>query len=733
MSRALLVALTLLLLLPGSVAAKKAHVATSSASLSSSSSSTLEERISAMVEKHFPKARLGLAVRSVHTDSLLLSIAADDWFTPASTLKTLVSAAALDTLPLDWMPVTTLSLDGAIVGHTFLGELRIIGGGDPNVSARYLPQALAVPLAMVDSLKALGVDTVRGALVADTSWFLGSSKPLSWRKKFFDTWYGAEVSALSFNDNAFLLKLAPGSKAGDAIQWSVDPDIGHVEVVNKAITKKGKRNKLTFALDSNANKVTLSGSLGIAGGGATKVFPVRNPAAYFLAGLQAAMRQRGMVLTLDSSVRASVSRNRFQFRTAPLQSILSEVNQRSQNMHAETLLRDLGAVTLQRGTVDGGLQAEQAFLQKIGVPLDGFNAVDGSGLSPENKVKPSAVSLLLSKMARHPRGRFYEESFAIPGLMGSMVHRMADSENAQEMRVKSGYIAGVQALAGYVATGYGDTLAIALYLNGYKGNDLKARQAMDSIWSWIAEEHSQESRSLREARAIWHRADSIGDYYRRIAFFSNALMGRPYLLGPTGEGAQGKVDRKPLMNMERFDCVTFLEHVLALARAKSEDSIFPALQRIRYFDGKIAFESRKHYFVEDWIGHNQGLVALARMPGDTVIVRTMDKKAFFAAKGIAYADSNPKTAIPYLPIDKAIALARSWPGPDTLMGIGFVSNAPNICVFHTGFLFARKGEPLVFRHASQLKGMVAEQPLADYLEAKRSKTPGVLFFAILPQ
>ena len=718
----------LVLLLASFVVAKPHRSSSSLASSSSSSSLSLESRIQRAVDSLFPKARIGLAIRSCRSDSLLRQIGAGDWFTPASTLKVVVTATALDTMPLDWMPVTRLSLDGVMKGRTFIGQLRVIGGGDPNISSRYFPDALTLPRMMADSLKRAGVDTVRGGIVPDLSWFPGPSKPQGWRSYFFDTWYGALVSPLSFNDNVYLLKISPGEKIGDSARVSVFPDVGFVDIQNNLQTGKGARTQIVHLLDSATNKLTLSGVVGVKGSGEAMVLPVRNPAGYYIAALQRALLQRNIAFIPDGKVQPSSSRQVFEFHSAPLLSILDEVNQRSQNLHAETLLRNVGAFRFQDGTTEGGVLAEKLFLRKMGLSAEDFYLVDGCGLSPDNKVKPGQVSLLLSKMTHHPQGVLFASSMAQPGVTGSGAKRLSGLDVAHQVRIKTGFIAGVQGLVGYMGTSSGDSLAVTLFLNGYRGSDSKARDLMDTLWTWIAHNYNAEYETLKEARSLWFEADSLHGYRSRLDYFSKRLMGRPYLLGPTGEGIGATIDPKPRINLSQFDCVTYLEHVMALAKASSADSVFDVLQRIRYQKGHIDFAFRKHYFVEDWIGKSPESVELMRVPGDSLIVRQMDKKAFFAAKNLMWPGENPQTTIPFLPLDRAIEWSKKWSGPDTLIGVGFMSNLPSICVFHTGFLIAKSGEPLRFRHASQLRGEVTEQFLGEYLESKRGKTPGIVLY-----
>jgi D-alanyl-D-alanine carboxypeptidase/D-alanyl-D-alanine-endopeptidase (penicillin-binding protein 4) len=229
------------------------------------------------------------------------------------------------------------------------------------------------------------------------------------------------------------------------------------------------------------------------------------------------------------------------------------------------------------------------------------------------------------------------------------------------------------------------------------------------------------------AQTLLLASDSAAGTQERLLYLSQMLDGTPYKPGPMGEGDT----RGPLVNLDSVDCVTYIEHVLALATSKDTNSFFDKLQQIRYKDGKIGYETRNHYFWGDWIANNPALVAPATLPGDTVISRTLDKKTFFANEKINYPGENPSIEIRYLPMDKAIRFADTARfAQDSIWGVAFVLNMEGIDVAHTGFVVARPGAPLVLRHASS-KGSVREESLAEYLRSK-PKWLGPAFFKFLP-
>jgi D-alanyl-D-alanine carboxypeptidase/D-alanyl-D-alanine-endopeptidase (penicillin-binding protein 4) len=694
----------------------------------------LIDSIKTLSDSLAPEAKLGLSVYSLQRDSLLYSINDLDDFTPASTLKILVTSAALDIIPTDWAPRNTWLLEGSKTGSHFKGRLTWSGGGDPNLSARYFPEPLSILKQWSDSLKHEGIDTISGKIVLDESYFSGPRRPSTWEKRFFDRWYGAEISALTFNDNCLLMKVIPGEEEGDTCTVEFEPDLNVFRIDTlEAVTTKGKRRSIQFYPHPDSNIVYIKGEMGVDAREYSAVIPVRNPKSLARAALLEAFRQSGITVDTTAPTDSLLEPwGLYQWHTAPLLSLLDEINQRSQNLHAEILLRHLGYFFKKEGNLENGLAAEKDFLKRMGFNPDEFTLLDGSGLSYGNKVKPRNMALLLKKMSSHPQHELFRNSLGLPGITGATGKRLRGTPNAHKIRVKTGFVNEVQGLAGYIATSDSDTLAAALYLNGYKINTKEARELMDTLWTFIADFHNQEAESLKDARRLWYSADSIKDLHQRMDFFSKALLERPYMLGPTGEGWSAQIERKPLFETRHFDCVTFIEHVMALAYSKAPDSLLSTLTKIRYEDGIPRYQNRKHYFVEDWIRKSPEWVEEIYRNADSSGQREMDKKGFYKSKGIPYKSPNPKTLLKFTPLDSAIKYADEWEFDDPVLGVAFVHSYQKIWVSHTGFLIHQKGKPLLLRHASSKHKEVHEEPLTEYLKSRKGKAPGIMLFRFKP-
>ena len=88
-----------------------------------------------------------------------------------------------------------------------------------------------------------------------------------------------------------------------------------------------------------------------------------------------------------------------------------------------------------------------------------------------------------------------------------------------------------------------------------------------------------------------------------VARISGEYLGRPYSLGPLGEGADGTIDTHPLWDDQRFDCTTYVETVLARLYATDPADRACVMRQIRYRNGRVDFLERRHLTDSDWIPH----------------------------------------------------------------------------------------------------------------------------------
>jgi cell wall-associated NlpC family hydrolase len=197
---------------------------------------------------------------------------------------------------------------------------------------------------------------------------------------------------------------------------------------------------------------------------------------------------------------------------------------------------------------------------------------------------------------------------------------------------------------------------------------------------------------------------SIGS---RIDGLSRRLLGRPYKPNPLiGSAVTAEVFTASL---DGFDCVTYIETVLALARASNVDAFTEWLRKVRYERGRIQWERRNHYMTL-WIRNNlrEGIVKPVSRPA----VATISMERLL-------------NVVPGLPAERTrmkCVSKRAMPRLERNLQTGdlifFASTRKNLDVFHAGII-VRDGKRVLMRHASRSQGSVVEQDLGEFLKANR--------------
>jgi serine-type D-Ala-D-Ala carboxypeptidase/endopeptidase (penicillin-binding protein 4) len=445
----------------------------------------------------------GGEVRSLATGRTLYALNPGKAFRPASTLKLLVTAAALDALGPDARPRTLVATSGRLDGlGRILGDLYLVGGGDPNLSARFSPgRPTAAFEALADALVAAGVKRVEGRVVGHEGAFVGDRRGASWIWEDLAWGYGTEISALSFGDNQVEATLAPGERVGDPALLRLQPDTGCVSVVSSVTTGERRAagqaeaeaddaKDLTLLREPGSNDVRLTGRLPL-GGEWQAHLAVADPASCAAAVFASVLETRGIRVTggvsISSAPLTADVRTLAAYDGAPVAEIVKVINKESQNLHAEMLLRLLGQRVKGEGSVEQGHQVIREMATRLGVEMDGWSLADGSGLARTNLLTPRGLVELLAVMDRHPQAAAFRESLAVAGVDGTLERRMRGTAAERRVLAKTGSFQLSNALAGYVTTTRGSRLAFAFFVNNHADGGRAALAALDRVAVALAE------------------------------------------------------------------------------------------------------------------------------------------------------------------------------------------------------------------------------------------------------
>ncbi len=404
---------------------------------------------------------------------------ADQLFTPASNTKLFSTALALTRLGADHRFVTRVVADSN-------GDLRLIGGGDPTLSARPIPYARdrngGDPLGPLDAIAsqvaAAGISRVRGNIVGDDTAYAWEPFPEGWTQDDTLWEYGAPVSALILHDNYFAMRVSPGSPP----TVTVTPPLPYFQFDVRARSHCCGPNKLSLSRAPGSRLVEIGGSLARA---ETLEIAVDDPALYAAFALREALIRRGIAVDGDAVARhrsgdapAPVESGREVARrvSPPLIETLKTINKVSQNLQAEIALREVARQTGAAPTLAAGIAEMKTFLGGIGVPEDAFHFEDGSGLSRKTLISPSAVVTLLRHMDRPA----WRDLLPQGGVDGTLYSRYRDWKDG-EVWAKTGTIGHVGALSGYARRKGGEWIAFSVIVNHANARSGEIRGFIDKI------------------------------------------------------------------------------------------------------------------------------------------------------------------------------------------------------------------------------------------------------------
>lgn len=461
----------------------------------------LERRFEEILRRpEFATTRWGILVESLDRRMVLIQREADQLFTPASNMKLYTTAAALVRLGPNFRFRTSVYAQARPDerGHVE-GDVILYGRGDPNLSTRTLVGGYLTPFFdLADQLVRAGVREIFGDVVGDESYFVGPRLGVGWEWDDLQWYYGAEVSALSVDDNFVDVILLPGKRPGDPVQVILSPPSSYVTILPGVVTvAEGTPQRIEIERGLQDNVVEIRGAMPRDGLGYRAAVAVHHPALYAATLFREALLRRGIrvhgrAVAADWKVRRERPLDlRRMVELAAVESIpLSEeiraLNKISQNLHAEILLRVLGAEVKGEGSDEKGLQVIREFLQEIGARTSGVRVRDGSGLSRLNLVTPATTVDLLRFMSRHEHGAIYRESLPIAGVDGTLERRMRGTPAEGNVRAKTGTLAYTFTLSGYVTTARGEQLVFSFMANHHTGEATSVLAALNELCAVLA-------------------------------------------------------------------------------------------------------------------------------------------------------------------------------------------------------------------------------------------------------
>jgi D-alanyl-D-alanine carboxypeptidase/D-alanyl-D-alanine-endopeptidase (penicillin-binding protein 4) len=474
----------------------------------------------------------GVEAVSLTTGRTLFTYNADKLFTPASNTKLFTTTAALALVGPDYRFRTTVETTGTVDKYgRLMGDVVVVGRGDPNLSGRSLPYNTRTERSqppvhvledLADQLVAKGVRFVDGDVVGDDSWFAFERYGEGWSQDDMSREWGAPVSALTINDNVQFVSVMPADRTGERAFISITPFPDYYELDNRIMTTPagtGPRN-VTISREPGSKRLTLWGTIPADDPGFHESLAIEDPAEFVAHLFRRMLEQHGITVYGRARARhlelanlstfkvtatapaggGDIPRNApgtiptlvlASYSSPPLVQDLRVINKISQNLHAELMLRLLGREKGTAGTIEAGSEVVRGFLSQADISSNEYVFFDGSGLSRQNLVTPHAVVKLLLYASKQPWGAEFADTLPVAGVDGTLAQRFRNTVAAGRVEGKTGSLGHVNALSGYATTLSGDRIAYSVMANNHNLRSRLALQTIDQIVTALVEDVKQ--------------------------------------------------------------------------------------------------------------------------------------------------------------------------------------------------------------------------------------------------
>lgn len=439
----------------------------------SGSAQTLPQKLAAAVEKFEADTTMKYATFSLYvveskTGKLVFDHHSNVGLAPASTQKLFTSAAAFELLGQGYRYHTQVGYEGQIQGGVLKGNLYITGSGDPTLGSwrwKETRDTLVIKQLVVDLRKAGITRAIEGAVLPQTNRFATQAIPDGWIWQDIGNYYGAGAYGINWKENQYDLHLRSGEDVGDSV--AIAEEAGRpARYINelRSAAKGSGDNAYIYLSPSTQHLPLVSGTIPVN----EKAFSISgasvDPANDLISDLKKALTgvslrdgNAGNKKGAGASVKP-VNREAIKTITTITSPSLDSINywflRRSINLYGEALVKTLALEKTGYATTDKGIELLRDFWQQQGINKAAIHIIDGSGLSPQNRVTTGSLVQVLQYARTRPWYMAYYN--CLPEFNG--------------MKMKSGSIGGARAFAGYHTAKDGNEYTYAIIVNNYDGS-----------------------------------------------------------------------------------------------------------------------------------------------------------------------------------------------------------------------------------------------------------------------
>ena len=441
--------------------------------------------IEKIVQSVDPHVHIGIEVVSLKTGRSLYAKNTGHLFMPASNLKLITGAAALQILGADYRFQTKLYTDAPIKDGILQGSLWIKGSGDPELSTRSLEE-------LVSQLKSKGIQKIEGSLYVDRCDFDGIAQGPGWTWDDGAVVWNSPMDALTINHSCVDVWVEPNKSSDLPPHVYVQPNTDFVTIENLGMTSLEDHDlSVERSWMARENSIQIKGSIALSKNIQKFMIPVESPHLYAAHVLRNLLAKNQILFEGEIQEKAVTAQavELASYASRPLREIVIAMMKISDNLIADCLFKKIGQQTFGApGSWQSGTRAVKNFLTNtVGMDVSNMVIVDGSGMSRYNLLSPHQfIQFLTWADNQFPISLEFATSLPIAGVDGCLRNRMTDPAVKGRVLAKTGSLMGVSTLSGYAMTKAGEKLVFSIMISGFTKESSEYKvQIEDQILQYI--------------------------------------------------------------------------------------------------------------------------------------------------------------------------------------------------------------------------------------------------------
>jgi serine-type D-Ala-D-Ala carboxypeptidase/endopeptidase (penicillin-binding protein 4) len=447
--------------------------------------SRITEGIDQILRRNDPNLSIGIQVQSLNNNQILYQKNANQLFTPASTMKVFTAAAALSYLGPDYKFQTKMFAVNRTVNQGVLhSDIYFAFDGDPMLHRSDLNNFIKV-------LSRLGITAIQGNIYLDDTAFDQKVSGPGWMWDERNFAYAAPTSAITIDKNAFPLQITAPRAENKYAKVATSKAYSSIKIYSSLISRYGSYDDCPLDLRATGdNNYYLFGCIRPRTPTMRFSVAVRNP-RLLAKNVLLELLQSNKISFQGQIKFAPIPSNNLSLiayhESPPLSALVKRMLKKSDNLVADAIFKKIGNIYYHKtGTWKNSAKAVAAILGKsTGINFNKMKMVDGSGLSRYNLASPAQINAVLRFAFRDPkiRAQFYT-SLPSSGKDGTMAYRLG--RLLGRVHAKTGNMANISSLAGYVVTNSQQVLIFTIILNDFLSKPHKYHKLQDDICKLLA-------------------------------------------------------------------------------------------------------------------------------------------------------------------------------------------------------------------------------------------------------